>query len=394
MDAPATDISAPARLAREGDARWLAAALAEARRDTLARFDDWQRALPALQVPRRDTLNPPLWELGHVGWFQEWWIARNHQRHLGWRADPDTLRLPPLREGADALYDSAHVAHAARWSLALPEPAASCQDLASQLERTLGLLHHAEGSDDSLYFFRLALLHEDMHHEAALYMAHALGVPMATADARWQPRALPGPPPPLALPAGTWSLGREADAPGFAFDNECGHALVPLPGTTIDAQVLRWQDYLPFVEDGGYESPTWWTPEGWAWRQAHGERPAFEAQDPREAACHLSLHEALAWCRWAGRRLPTEAEWECAALTLGDAFRWGDAWEWTATAFRPWPGFAPHPYRAYSAPWFDGRPVLRGASFMTQPRMRHPRYRNFFTGDRTDVATGFRTCAA
>ena len=67
-------------------------------------------------------------------------------------------------------------------------------------------------------------------------------------------------------------------------------------------------------------------------------------------------------------------------------------WEWTASAFAPFPGFAPHPYRDYSAPWFDGRPVLRGASFMTQPRMRHPGYRNFFPADRNDVAAGFRTC--
>ena len=73
--------------------------------------------------------------------------------------------------------------------------------------------------------------------------------------------------------------------------------------------------------------------------------------------------------------------------------RWGDVWEWTASVFAPWSGFQPHPYRDYSRPWFDGRPVLRGASFMTQPRVRHPDYRNFFPATRNDIAAGFRSCA-
>lgn len=122
-------------------------------------------------------------------------------------------------------------------------------------------------------------------------------------------------------------------------------------------------------------------------------RADWQALDLAQVACHLSLHEALAWCRWAGRRLPTEAEWEHAALHAPGTFRWGDVWEWTASPFAPYPGFRAHPYRDYSAPWFDGRPVLRGASFMTQPRMRHPRYRNYFLPHRADVPAGLRSCA-
>lgn len=123
------------------------------------------------------------------------------------------------------------------------------------------------------------------------------------------------------------------------------------------------------------------------WRDGH-----WQPLRRDEAACHLSWHEAQAWCRWAGRRLPTEAQWERAALSRSDAFRWGDVWEWTASPFAPYPGFEAHPYRDYSAPWFDGRPVLRGASFLTQPRMRHARYRNFFPAHRSDVPAGFRSC--
>ena len=111
-----------------------------------------------------------------------------------------------------------------------------------------------------------------------------------------------------------------------------------------------------------------------------------------QAACHLTAFEAEAWCRWAGRRLPTEAEWERAAVDQPGSFEWGHVWEWTASPFLPYLGFVPHPYRDYSAPWFDSRVALRGASFMTHTRIRHPRYRNFFTPQRNDVPAGFRTC--
>jgi EgtB-related family protein len=211
---------------------------------------------------------------------------------------------------------------------------------------------------------------------------------------------------------------------GFCFDNELGGLQREVPAFEIDAQAVRWAEFLPFVEAGGYEQARWWTPAGWAWRGAAGSggagRPgqpvARVAAAPRylrqagghwqawrqgrwtlldltEPACHLTLHEAQAWCAWAGRRLPTEFEWERAVLTHPEAFAWGDVWEWTASPFAPFPGFEPHPYREYSAPWFDGRPVLKGASFMTQPRMRHPRYRNFFEAHRNGVPAGFRTCA-
>ena len=404
-----------------GGADTLARALEASRRDTLATFALYEAALPELAVPLRAELNPPLWELGHIGWFQEYWIGRNPARAQGQRADAEAPRRAPRRAGADALYHSSHVPHDARWWLPLPDAAATRADLAGQLAQSLQLLGEVQrqgrqdraAEDDALYFHRLALLHEDMHHEAALYMAQGLGI--AIDDARWQARPLPEPAAELAFDAGDWTLGTPQGrrGGGFVFDNEAGRAETTAAACRIDAQVVRWAEVLPFVEAGGYDDPRFWSAAGWAWRQAQaaaaprylraGARPGsgwqrwrhgrWAALDPREAASHLTLHEAEAWCRWAGRRLPTEAEWERAALTRPAAFAWGEVWEWTASAFRPFEGFVPHPYRDYSAPWFDGRPVLRGASFMTQPRMRHARYRNFFQAHRSDVPAGFRSCA-
>ena len=405
------------REARHTDAGALAVALQASRADTLATGALLWVALPGLSVPQRDTLNPPLWELGHIGWFQEYWIARNPARAAGAAADPDVARWPGVRANADALYDSSAVPHATRWSLPLPAAAATHNDLAEQLGGTLACLRQAPHDDTGLYFFRLALFHEDMHHEAALYTAQSLGV--AIADPRWQAVPLPAAGADLYFKAGTWMLGAADSAGnGFAFDNERGPYNVELPATAIASRVTRWAEYLPFVEAGGYEQRQWWSAAGAAWiatvaaqaprylrrngatwqQWRHGVWLALDLAQP---ACHLTAFEAQAWCRWAGRRLPSEAEWERAACTWAgqqaddppEAFSWGQVWEWTASPFARYPGFVAHPYRDYSAPWFDGRPVLRGASFMTQPRIRHPRYRNFFQPQRNDVPAGFRSCA-
>jgi gamma-glutamyl hercynylcysteine S-oxide synthase len=378
-----------AERARCGGPAELAAALQAARRDTLATFAAYEAALPpGLAVPRHAELNPPLWELGHIGWFQTYWIARNPVRAQGVAADPQHPRMAAQSANADALYDSSHVPHETRWSLPLPDADATCAELAQQLAHTLDLLRTSDATDHALYFFRLALLHEDMHHEAALYMARALGVNVA--GARWQPSVLPPPPNAIELPAGPWVLGR-TQAQGFAFDNELGTRHVDLPAAVIDAQAVRWAEYLPFVEAQGRLPPRYLRRTASGWQQRHNG--AWQALNPSEAAVHLNQADAQAWCHWAGRRLPTEAEWERAALTEPERFRWGDVWEWTASPFEPFDGFEPHPYRDYSAPWFDGRPVLRGASFVTQPRMRHVRYRNFFPAQRSDVPAGFRSCA-
>jgi ergothioneine biosynthesis protein EgtB len=391
--------------ARQADAAWLADALRASRRDTLATFARAEAGLAQAAMAQHETLNPPLWELGHIGWFQEFWIGRNPMRFAGAAADPDAPRRPGVLAQADALYDSSRVPHATRWSLPLPDAQATREMLAVQLEATLAWLRDDDGSDAARYFFRLALFHEDMHHEAALYMAQSLG--WAVADPRWQLKPLQTACRSLSFEPGPWALG--SDGPGFAFDNEVERHTVELPATCIDSRVVSWADFLPFVEAGGYQQARWWSEAGQAWRAASAAaaprylRPdganwlqwrhgGWRALDLQEPACHLTAHEAQAWCHWAGRRLPTEAEWERAAVERPADFEWGQVWEWTASPFLPYPGFQPHPYRDYSVPWFGSRPVLRGASFMTQARLRHPRYRNFFMAHRNDVPAGFRSC--
>lgn len=391
---------------RGGGTAAVRAGLLAARARTLALADDVQAALGTAYpgIAYAPEFNPPLWELGHVAWFQEWWIARNRQRALGTRCDPLHERAPSLLASADAWYDSSRVAHASRWALPLPDADGTRDYLRRTLSQTLDLLDGlpADAGDDALYFYRLVALHEEMHAEAAIYMAENLGIAVRAAA----PPLLAAAAQELALPAQEFRVGWSQ--PGFAFDNECPPWDVAVAATAIDAQPVSWARFLPFVEAGGYDDMQWWSGAGRAWL---GEQPTrhparlrrtgagwqqrrggqWMPLNPAHAAVHLSAHEADAWCRWAGRRLPAEAEWECAACTL-PGFEWGQAWEWTASAFEPYPGFAPHPYRDYSAPWFGSRRVLRGASPATSSALAHARYRNFFEPQRSDIVAGFRSC--
>lgn len=403
---------------RRGGRELLSLALMDARNHTLHLFSAYERALDKnnFEVPRLPELNPPLWELGHIGWFAEWWTSRNLQRHQGRRADPGATRLASIEPSADRWWNSSLVPHSSRWTMDLPGTDDIKRFLLDALESSLELLEKAPDEDDALYFYRLALFHEDMHGESLIYMGQTLGLAL--------PVQTPGPMlmgAPLWVNATRWALGLE-DGGGFTFDNERALHEVQVPEFEIDAQVVSWAQFVEFVDDGAYERVELWHPQGWQWLQAgtahKGRRaPRYVEQigvagfdggggvlqnrfgQPLrmlggQPVMHVSWWEADAWCRWAGRRLPAEVEWEVAADTAARrGFRWGDVWEWTGTTFRAYPGFAADPYRDYSEPWFGTHKVLRGASFATRARMKNSKYRNFFLPGRDDIFCGFRSCA-
>ena len=401
FEAPPIESSQMRRAGKE----LLSLALMDTRNHSLRWMSAIEAALPGFAVsePQREGLNPPLWSLGHLAWYQEHWISRNVQRQRGTQADPGALRLASIEPQADRLFDPSVVSPSLRWRIELPEPQAIRQYLADTLETTLELLDHAAEDDDALYFFRLALCHEDAQLEAFAELAQTLG---------FDPGLLPmigtlASRPPVLFPATRWLLGSPPG--GFAFDNERPAHEHSVPEFEIDAQPVTWGQYCEFVEDGGYDEERHWSPEGWAWVQREGRRTPRHVDQMRQSvlmqrfgkmtrvpmsqpAMHVSWYEADAWCRWAERRLPTELEWEVAAHQgASRGVRFGQVWEWTAGSFRPYPGFVPGPDAQYSQAAFGSHKVLRGGSFATNERMRNAKHRRFLLPERDDAFSGFRS---
>jgi ergothioneine biosynthesis protein EgtB len=376
------------------------AALAAAMRDSRARLRSLVDDLSEVhwQVPQRFGVNPVAWELAHVAWFAEFWILRGPHT-VGSDGFVHATR-PARHAGPDTLFDSARLPHAARWTTPLPPRAKVERMLEAQLDACLSSLPTDTG-DEALYFHRLALLHEDMHAEALAWMRAALGYP-APPGAVLEPLAAAEP---LKVRGGRVSIGWPSWRRGFAFDNERRGHTVLLADYEIDAVPVTAGEFLRFVEAGGYAEPACWLGVSGAWRaQVQRSHPGRWRHGPsgwqvrwfdrwlplvsEQPVIHINAHEAEAYARWAGRRLPSAAEWEHAA----ERIRWGrSVWEWTADAFVPYPGFSPGPYKDYSAPWFSDHRELRGASFATHERLHDRRYRNFFLPQRCDIFAGFRT---
>jgi iron(II)-dependent oxidoreductase len=440
--------------------------------DLVADLDDRQLIGPRLAI-----VNPPLWEIGHVAWFQEFWILR----HL--------KQQKPIRENGDQLYNSTDVAHDTRWELLLPSVEETRRYMDEVLDRCVEFIHgHAKLASDEFYFYLLATFHEGMHAEALAYTRQTLGYTAPRFAAN--PIALDEPAGPLLgdveIPGGTFLIGATRDFP-FAFDNEKWAHPVEIQPFRIARAPVTNGEFLAFVEDGGYRKAQYWSPEGWQWRETGGAprleasfgkffnktfAPSLPVSIPKERldhpvywrrdgsgrwrqrifdqytalnedlpVIHVSWYEAEAYCNWAGRRLPTESEWEAAAsgepAPSGDRlsdrrrhFPWGDdpptaeranldwrsgpvevaarpkgdsafgcrqmvgnVWEWTADDFLPYPGFVADPYKEYSKPWFGTHKVLRGGCWATRSLLIRNSWRNFYTPDRSDVWAGFRTCA-
>jgi iron(II)-dependent oxidoreductase len=326
--------------------------------------------------PKLAIVNPPLWEIGHVAWFQERWCLRTAN---------SGAPMASILEGADALYDSSAVAHDTRWALPLPGLEATRAYMAEVLERVRARLAREPENAALQYYAQLCACHEDMHAEAFHYTRQTLGYPDPGAGA----------PAPLAaggdedFAGGRFERGARPGQ-GFVFDNEkWAHEVEVAPFRMARAPVAN-AEYLAYVEQGGGAAPRYWRKDDGVWRQRRFDR--WLPLAPAEPVAHVSAIEAEGYCRWAGRRLPTEAEWEFAARSGRLAA--GGVWEWTASAFLPYPGFSPDPYEDYSQPWFGTHRVLRGASFSTPARLARTAFRNFYTPERADVFCGFRSCAA
>ena len=439
----------------------------------VADLDDRQMIGPRIAI-----VNPPLWEIGHVAWTQEFWALR----HL--RGEK------PLLENGDRLYNSTDVAHDTRWELLLPSRDDTLRYMSEVLERSIARIENSPRlSADEFYFYWLTTFHEGMHAEALAYTRQTLGYPApsfttTTATLNLRNGSCPGD---VEIPGGKCLIGATQETP-FVFDNEkWAHEIEVKPFRIARAPVTNGE-FLEFVEEGGYREEKYWSAEGWQWLQSGGA-PQLEKSfakffnkninEPIEIAAfkerldhpvywqpldngrwqqrvydryvllnedlpvvHVSWYEAEAFCHWAGRRLPTEVEWEVAAAgefangknslaTSRRRFPWGDdmprvqhanldwhngglvevgahasgdsafgcrqmignVWEWTADDFLPYPGFSADPYKEYSQPWFGTHKVLRGGCWATSSLLIHNRWRNFYTPDRRDVWAGFRTCA-
>jgi iron(II)-dependent oxidoreductase len=358
----------------------LARALVEARARTLKLYG--HLPLDGLRFPQIPTVNPPLWELGHVAWFQEHWCLRYS------RASQGAARGSILRD-ADALFDSSAVHHDTRWDLDIPSPAGIQAYMAHTLELTLAALERA--SDADRYFFELALLHEDMHGEAFLMTLQTLALPPPDLP-NLAPAPVRGPARDIAFSGGRFAMGSSLESRRFVWDNEKWEHEVELAPFAMSSRPVTQGEYAEFLRDRGAGVPAHWKREGETWLARAFDRWApIEAETPMML---VSQEDAQRFCRWAGRRLPTEAEWEFAALAARPGMEGliGGVWEWTASAFEPYPGFHADPYKEYSEPWFGTHAVMRGGSFFTRPRLVHPRFRNFYRPERADVFAGLRTC--
>jgi iron(II)-dependent oxidoreductase len=387
-------------------------------------------------------MSPLVWDLAHVGNQEELWLVRD----VGGRE--------AVRCDIDELYDAFKQPRAIRPSLPLLSPTEARAYVRTVRDKVLDLLDTVRFDQRRLvndgFAFGMIVQHEQQHDETML----------ATHQLRVGPAALTAPPPPpavvtvtgeVAVPGGPFTMGTSTEP--WALDNERPAHPVDVPAFFIDAAPVTNAAYLEFIADGGYDDPRWWSPEGWRHRvSADLTAPMHWRRDgtgwgyvrfgrhapliPDEPVVHVSFYEAEAYAAWAGKRLPTEAEWEKAARwdpATGRSRRypWGDAdpteehanlgqrhlapapvgaypagasplgvhqligdvWEWTSSHFHGYPGFAAFPYREYSEVFFgDKYRVLRGGSFGTDRAACRGTFRNWDLPIRRQIFSGFR-CA-
>src|SRR3954447_7740903 len=412
-----------------------ASLLKERIRERLAETRERTRALVA---PVRDgdmdrvhdkLMSPLDWDLGHIAAFEDLWRC---QRAAG---------LPALRADLSEVYDATETPRVGRGDLPYLRVAGAREFMEEVRERVLEVLDSADLSEtsDALnangFVWQMLIAHEQQHNETMLQTLHLAepGVysPAAASELPRPRGTQPGGT--VNVPAGPFLMGDEGE--GFAYDNERPLHEVEVPAFEIDRIPVTNGAYMEFMDDGGYRKREWWSEEGWAWREQHAvDSPmfwtadgrmrrfdSFVPVDPDLPVMHVSFHEAQAYARSRGMRLPTEAEWEKAAAWGPDAtsprrFPWGDdfpsaeranldqlafgpapagaypegasaygvlgmvgdAWEWTASEFSAYPGFRAFPYSEYSEIFFgDDYRVLKGGSWATRPAVIRNSFRNW-----------------
>lgn len=387
-------------------------------------------------------MSPLVWDLAHVGNQEELWLVRD----VGGRE--------PVRSDIDELYDAFRHPRRQRPQLPLLNPTQARGYVAQVRDKALDVLERTRLTGEPLvdrgFAFGMIAQHEQQHDETML----------ATHQLRDGEPVLAAPTPPAAqapvagevrVPGGRFTMGTSTDA--WALDNERPAHVVEVPAFAIDAAPVTNAEYAAFIADGGYDNPRWWTEDGWAHRIRAGlTAPMHWIRDgdrwaatrfgrtgplpPDEPVVHVCFHEALAYGAWAGKRLPTEAEWEKAARwdpATGRSRRYpwgdddptsayanlgqrhlrpapvgaypdgasplgvhqliGDVWEWVASPFAGYPGFVAFPYREYSEVFFgEEYRMLRGGSFGTDAVACRGTFRNWDHPIRRQIFAGFR-CA-
>ncbi len=356
-----------------------AARLTAARIRTLDLIDGLDDA--TLERVHSRLMSPLVWDLGHIAAFADLWLSRQ----------PGAP--PPLRPELFGVYDAAETPRADRGTLPMLRPAAARAYLDATLDRALAAVPDAE--DDLV--FHLIAEHEEQHTETMLQCLQlaGIGTPVALTRAEPGPRT-------VDIPAGRHLIGATE---GFSYDNERAAHERELPAFAIDRAPVTNGEWRAFIADGGYQDARWWTAAGWAWRAAEDvQRPLFWIDDTATArvfadivaldddapVMHVCAHEADAFARWSGARLPTEFEWEAAAAA-GVLDGAGQVWEWTSSMFSAYPGFVAHPYREYSAIFFDGGyRVLRGGSWASSEATHRRTFRNWDHPQRRQIFAGVR----